>query len=138
MNHVALQVDDVAATGAFYTEVLGLAAASPPSMTPEMVALIAHLKAVAKTSGPTGGMWIEAPGGQIHLIRAEKAEGPVNPFGPHLAFEVESFDEAKQTLMEHGLAFIETPDGSPFRQLWLMDPSGNTVELWMKSPGFLA
>ena len=76
-------------------------------------------------------MWVEAPGSQIHLIRAENTEGRVNPFGPHLAFEVESFDEAKQTLIEHGLAFVEAPDSSPFGQLWLLDPSGNTVELWM-------
>ena len=132
IDHVALHVDDVAATSAFYTEVLGLAAGTPPSMTPEMVALISHLKAVTKTSGPTEGMWVEPPGGQVHLIRAEKTEDRVNPFGPHLAFEVEDFDDAKQILTGRGLSFVEAPDGSPFRQLWVLDPSGNTVELWMK------
>ena len=41
----------------------------------------------------------------------------------HIAFEVEDFDEAKRTLEERGLEYIEAPDGLPFRQLWLLDPN---------------
>jgi Glyoxalase/Bleomycin resistance protein/Dioxygenase superfamily len=89
------------------------------------------MRTLTGTPGASGGAWVEASGSQIHLIRAERTEGRANPFGPHLAFEVEDFDEAKRTLAERSISFVEAPDGLPFRQLWLLDPSGNTVELWV-------
>ena len=133
IDHVAIQIDDVAASTAFYTGVLGLALASMPERTPDSVARLQELRDKVGTPSPTGGKWVEAPGTQIHMIQAEKAEGVANPFGPHLAFEVEDFEEAKRSLDERGLTYVEAPGGiAPFRQLWLLDPSGNTVELWFR------
>jgi len=131
IDHVAIHVDDVAATGAFYTDVLGLERVAPPStMT---VRARADLQLAVGTPPPTGGMWVEAPGSQVHMIRAERVEGVPNPFGPHVAFEVDDFDAAKRTLAERGLHYVEAPASAiPFKQLWLLDPSGNTVELWAR------
>jgi catechol 2,3-dioxygenase-like lactoylglutathione lyase family enzyme len=113
-------------TVAFYTDVLGLPPAPMMAVTPAIIASIGKLRA----PGARGGAWVEAPGTQIHLIRAERTEGRLNPLGPHLALEVADFDEIKQALAERGIYFVEAPDGLPFRQLWILDPSGNTVELW--------
>ena len=79
MDHVAVRIDDVEATAAFYSE-----------------------------------------GGQ----------GRINPFGAHLALEVEDFAAARQSLDDQGVPYVEAPPGPPTHQLWLLDPSGNTVELW--------
>ena len=131
IDHVALHVEDVAATGAFYTDVLGLAPVPfPTAANPSGHSFMAELQERTRTSGPTGGMWVQAGDSQIHMIKAEISEGRANPFGPHLAFEVEDFDEAKSDLERRGLSYVEAPEGLPFRQLWLLDPSGNTVEIW--------
>ena len=52
-------------------------------------------------------MWVAVPGSQIHMIKAERTEGVANPFGPHVAFEVEDFEEAKRTLDERGLSYTK-------------------------------
>ena len=131
IDHVALHVEDVEATGAFYTEVLGLARVPRPvGPNPNGVAVVTDLSSRAGTPGPTGGMWVQVGQSQIHMIQAERTEGRINPFGPHLALEVEDFDEAKDDLDQRGLTYVEAADGLPFRQLWLLDPSGNTVEIW--------
>ena len=75
-------------------------------------------------------MWVQAGPSQIHMTRAEHTRNRANPFGAHIAFEVEDFEGAKADLNRRGLSYVEAPSGPPFRQLWLLDPSGNTVELW--------
>jgi catechol 2,3-dioxygenase-like lactoylglutathione lyase family enzyme len=130
IDHVAIRVSDVAASAEFYTGLLGLAPAPLPAATsPDFRQ---RMQAASGAPAPTGGMWVEVPGSQIHMIKAERTEGIANPFGPHIAFEVEDFEEAKRTLDEHGLTYTEAPDGMPFRQLWLLDPNGNTIELWVR------
>ena len=78
----------------------------------------------------TGGMWIQVAESQIHMLKSEGAHGRANPFGAHLALEVEDFAAARQTLDDQKIAYVEAPDGPPTHQLWLLDPSGNTIELW--------
>ena len=130
IDHVGIRISDVQETTAFYTDVLGLSPVPLPPRTPESVAAHQDLREKVATPAPTGGMWVEAPGTQIHMIRADKAEGVANPFGPHVAFEVEDFEEAKRALDARGLTYVEAPGGiGPFRQLFLLDPSANTVEL---------
>jgi len=132
IDHVALSVDNVAETAAFYVDVLGLA---PVPTRKTMAAarspdFFKELESRTGTSRATGGLWLQLPGSQVHMIKADSAEGRANPFGPHVAYEVDNFDEAKGDLDGRGLGYVEAPDGLPFRQLWLLDPSGNTVELW--------
>lgn len=129
IDHVAIHVDDVARTASFYTEVLGCTRTAPvaaPSGRREA------LQAAVGTPAPTGGFWVDLPGSQIHAIKADRTSGIINPFGPHVAFEVEDFDEAKRDLDARALEYVEAPEGTPVRQLWLLDPSGNTIEIWAR------
>lgn len=133
MDHVALRIDDVEASEAFYSGILGLPRVAPTmgTMTPaEMNEFRSILRQRTGTPPAGGGMWIQVAENQIHMIQSEKVDGRINPFGAHLALEVEDFDAAKQSLEARNIAYVEAPDGPPVRQLWLLDPSGNTVELW--------
>lgn len=134
MHHIGLHIDDVAASTEFYVGVLGLSPASMPAATDAERARFKDLITAAKTPPPSGVMWIEAPGGmQIHMLKADSAEGLPNPFGPHVAFEVEDLEESKRELDARGIPYVVGPSYDAFRQLWLLDPSGNTVELWIKA-----
>ena len=133
MDHVALRIDDVDASAAFYSGLLGLPRVTPEmgTMTPaEMNEFRAVLQTRTETPVATGGMWIQVGDNQIHMLKSEKAHGRANPFGAHLALEVEDFAAAKQTLDDQNITYVEAPDGPPTQQLWLLDPSGNTIELW--------
>ena len=133
MDHVALRIDDVDATETFYSDVLGLPRVPPDmgDLTPaQMNAFRAALQTRTGTPLATGGMWIQVGDRQIHMMKSERVEGRINPFGAHVAFEVEDFEAAKRDLEARNLSYVEAPDGPPIRQLWLLDPGGNTVELW--------
>jgi catechol 2,3-dioxygenase-like lactoylglutathione lyase family enzyme len=131
INHVAMHVDDINETAAFYTGLLGLAPIRPP-MDEDQRKGFQSWQATVGTPRPDGGMWVGVPGGELHLIKADQVAGATNPFGPHIALEVEDFDEAKRTLDERGIQYLEGPDGLPFRQLWMADPNRNTIELWQR------
>ena len=135
IDHVALRIDDVAASEAFYSGLLGLPRIAPQTgalSAADMTAFRADLQAQTGTPLPGGGLWVQVGDSQIHMIKAEKAEGRVNPFGAHLAMEVDDFEAAKRELDARNLAYVEAPPGMPVLQLWLLDPSGNTVELFAK------
>jgi catechol 2,3-dioxygenase-like lactoylglutathione lyase family enzyme len=130
-NHVALRITDPERSRNFYTNVLGLKIAPFPKMDPEQArSMRTRLIAAAGTPGPTGGLWVEAPdGNQIHLISAVGGEGAINPFGPHLALDVEDFDATKRELNAMNIRLLESPVDLAGRQLWILDPDGNTIEL---------
>ena len=134
INHVAVRADDLAATARFYADVLGLEPAPMPAMGPDDRERFAML--TAATSGPpfSGVAWMEAGGCQIHIIAAPPRTAPgASPFGAHLALEVADFEAARSDLARRGIAYLEGPEGLPVRQLWIADPSGNTIELWFRS-----
>lgn len=119
LNHYTIRCADLAATRAFYTEVLGLEEGPRP---------------------PLGfpGHWLYA-GGQpvVHLVgpRADDAARPPRAAGPtglfdHIAFSARGLREMKARLMAAGVAFEERlvpRDGQT--QLFLRDPDGVAVEL---------
>jgi catechol 2,3-dioxygenase-like lactoylglutathione lyase family enzyme len=109
--HSALRVTDADRSISFYENVLGLKRSS------------------SRPNFGFGGAWMEVGNNQIHLISAEKREGVINPLGPHVALDVEDFDETKRALTEMGIEFLEAPSNMAGRQLWILDPDGNTVEL---------
>lgn len=129
INHVALHADDATATAAFYANLFGFESVRPPAAPSGRRE---ELQRRANTPPATGGAWVALPGAELHFIAAERASGTPNPFGPHLAFEVEDFDGAKRELEANGVRFVEAPDMIEVRQLWFLDPSGNTIELWSK------
>ena len=130
INHVALRIGDTERARGFYHQVLGLKTASMPRIDPEQARrFFEGMAASTPAARPTGGVWFEVGNGQLHLISAEKHEGVINPFGPHIAIEVEDFEETKRTLTKRGVKFIEAPAQMVGRQLWVLDPDGNTIEL---------
>ena len=111
LAHSALRITDADRAISFYDKVLGL---KPLSSRPNF---------------GFGGAWLGVGNNQIHLISAEKREGVINPLGPHVALEVEDYEETKRSLKEMGIEFLEAPSNIAGRQLWILDPDGNTVEL---------
>jgi catechol 2,3-dioxygenase-like lactoylglutathione lyase family enzyme len=131
INHTALRITDPKRAQDFYTKVLGLKVVPFPAMTDATRKFGASLTAAAGTPAPTGGLWVEAPDGkQLHLIAAPVASGKINPFGPHIAIEVEDIVEARRSLEGQGIEYLAAPEGMPFAQLWVLDPDGSTIELW--------
>lgn len=135
IDHVALRVDVLDATAQFYVEVLNLAPAPTPAMGPELPEQLSTLVDRAGGEAPSGIAWLNVGASQIHLIAAPPRAAPgASPFGSHLALEVEDYDEARSDIVARSIPFIEGPDGGAVRQLWIADPSGNTIELWWKRP----
>ena len=111
LNHAAFRVTDVAKSTEFYENVVGL-------------------KRIDRPNFPFGGAWYGIGNNALHLISSEGMGRKPDPLGPHIAFEVEDFEETKRALKEKGIEFLEAPAGMGVgRQLWITDPDGNTVEL---------
>jgi len=112
LHHVSINVSDVDAALAFYTDVLGLS---------------------ERTDRPDfgfGGAWLDAGDQQIHLLGA----GAPPNLGQHLALRVPDLDVAVAEVRSRG---VDVTDPSPVgagRQAFLVDPSGNAVELY-EGPG---
>lgn len=109
-SHVSLRVTDAERAKRFYREVLGL-------------------KEVPRPDLPFAGAWYGIGANQLHLISSEKLGAGIDPKAPHFALDIEDFDAAKQTLKQLGIDFLENPNAVGGRQLWLLDPDGNLVEL---------
>ena len=107
VHHVSVNVTDVAASVAFYTEVLG---------------------ATVRPDRPDfgfGGAWLDVGDQQIHLI-----EAPAPPsMGQHFAVRVADFAAAVADVRAHGVAVSDPSPVATSLQAFLSDPSGNQIEL---------
>jgi len=113
IDHVALNVDDVPAAIAFYTEVMGLTLRDD---RPEL---------------GVAGAWLDAGGQQVHLI----ALPPPNNMGQHFALLYANIDEVVARLRSLGQSVSDPASSSPRRrQAFLQDPFGNTIELHQHDP----
>lgn len=111
LNHAAFRVSNVEKAANFYENVLGL-------------------KRITRPDFPFGGAWYGIGSNALHIISSENRGRKPDPLGAHVAFEVEDFGETKRTLKEMGIEFLEAPSSmGAGRQLWIVDPDGNTVEL---------
>jgi catechol 2,3-dioxygenase-like lactoylglutathione lyase family enzyme len=110
-NHSAVRISDAERATAFYEKVLGLSRIPRPNF-------------------PFAGAWYGVGSNAIHLISSENRGRKPDPLGAHIAFDVEDFDETKRALGEMGIEFLEAPANmGAGRQLWILDPDGNTIEL---------
>jgi catechol 2,3-dioxygenase-like lactoylglutathione lyase family enzyme len=110
-NHAALRVSNIDKATDFYENIVGL-------------------KRIPRPDFGFPGAWYGIGANALHLISSENHGRKPDPLGPHVAFLVEDFDETKRTLKEKGVEFLEAPAGMGVgRQLWILDPDGNTVEL---------
>jgi glyoxylase I family protein len=107
VHHVSINVADVAASTAFYTEVLG---------------------GTVRDDRPNfgvGGAWIDLGDAQVHLI-----ETAVPPnLGQHFAILVDDLDGAVDELRSKGYDVGDPKPVGTNRQTFIVDPSGNAVEL---------
>ena len=106
LNHASVRVSDVARSREFYEGLLGLATAPRPDLG-------------------FPGVWYALGGTQLHLIQQGKLFEDIDPTDPHLAVEVESLDDVRRALADHGIPCRDF--GGP--QLWIRDPDGNVIEI---------
>jgi glyoxylase I family protein len=107
VHHVSINVDDVGAAVGFYVDVLGLRVRDD---RPDI---------------GVAGVWLDAGGQQVHLIRNELPAAK----GQHFALLVEDIDEVVGELRSRD---VEVSDPSPIGtslQAFLTDPAGNLIEL---------
>lgn len=112
LHHVSINVSDVDAAIAFYTDILGLT------------------ERADRPDFGFGGAWLDAGDQQIHLLGA----GPPQNLGQHLALRVHDLDAAVAEVRGHGIDITDPSPVGAGRQAFLVDPSGNAVELF-EGPG---
>lgn len=117
LDHIALHVADVEASGAFYRDVLQLAPLPRPAFD-------------------FPGAWFRLGKSQeLHLIG--NREQPVHSHnrGNHFALLVDDLDAWEAQLQKHSVFHLPRktrPDGA--QQLFLLDPDGHYVELYAGVP----
>jgi catechol 2,3-dioxygenase-like lactoylglutathione lyase family enzyme len=109
VQHIALNVTDLAAARTFYLEHLGLDEIDRPDFG-------------------VPGIWMACGATQIHLVEVDE-NMPAD--GQHFAFEVDDMDAIVGDLRAKD---VEVSDPFEFaagagRQAFLKDPSGNLIEL---------
>lgn len=108
VHHVSVNVPDVPAAIAFYTDVLG-----------------GSLRGDRPDFG-FGGAWIDLGASQVHLLEA----GAPPVLGQHFAVAVADLDAAVAELRGRGVIVADPSPVGPGRQTFVSDPAGNTVELY--------
>jgi catechol 2,3-dioxygenase-like lactoylglutathione lyase family enzyme len=106
LDHASLRIADLTRSRQFYEGLLGLGPAPRPDLG-------------------VPGVWYDVGGTQLHLIEQRKVIDGIDPTDPHVAFEVRSLTEVKQTLDARGIPYLALGGD----QLWIHDPDGNVVEL---------
>ena len=113
IDHVALNVLDVPAALAFYTEVLGLTQRDD------------------RPDFGIAGAWLNAGDQQVHLIELP----PPNGMGQHFALLYEDIGAVVERLRAQGITVSDPAASSPGRrQAFLNDPWGNSIELHQHDP----
>ncbi len=120
VNHIARVTRDLAASRAFYRDVLGFTELSRPDF-----------------GFPSA--WLFNYGVQIHLIATATGETPeaeISIRADHVAFHVEETDEVERLLKEHGIPYKSNfVAGTGVTQLFFHDPDGNHIEIGNYPPG---
>ena len=118
LDHVNVCTEDLAATRAFYVDVLGLTEGPRPNFGID-------------------GLWLyvgDAP--IVHIVLEDKARPPRGAID-HFSFAVADFDAALARMTAAGIRYaaMDIPDGFG-RQAFVTDPNGVTVELtWRPAQG---
>lgn len=111
VQHVGIPADDVAATAAFYEDILGLIRLERPT-----------------SSSGVPGAWLDLGNGQMVHI-AQRSPDPTLPI-QHFALSVADFDSVVADLRQRGVE-VQVRSYVPGygHQAFIRDPSGNILEL---------
>lgn len=123
LHHVSIEVRDLVASVAFYTQVIGLRQVDRPAF-------------------PSSGAWLDCAGQQVHLNHKPEMTPQIgrrfDPTGPHFALRCADFDAAVIGLRAAGYdehaadeqrrLIIHRTGLAGFAQLFLFDPDWNLVE----------
>ncbi|QDU97088.1 VOC family protein [Lignipirellula cremea] len=114
LHHIARVTHDVAASIAFYCEVLNFEVLPRPPFN-------------------FSGAWLYGYGIQIHLIENQnlptREEQAVNTRGNHAAFASSDVSLIRARLDAHGIAFKEQINAGGARQVFFCDPDGHQIEI---------
>jgi len=127
-DHVGVNVRDLAAATAWYSEAFGLRTyfeftLAGPGLSAVVLENIEHgwrIELLART-GSTAGLRAANP------LEAALTEG----YG-HFAINVPELDPVYEALLAHGAGEVMKPGPSPqpgYRFAWVSDPEGNLIEL---------
>ena len=107
VHHVSINVDDVDAALAFYTDTLGFRLRDD------------------RPDFAFGGAWLDVGGQQVHLIAGSVPDAK----GQHFAVQVNALDEVIAELRRRGVTVSDPVPVGRSRQAFLDDPAGNAIEL---------
>ena len=110
IHHVSINVTDVDAALGFYTGILGLTVRDD------------------RPAFGFPGAWLDAGSQQIHLIGAPTPDN----LGQHLALQVADLPATVAELRAEGIEVTDPSVVGPGLQSFLVDPSGNAVELYQR------
>lgn len=107
VHHVSINVVDVDAAVAFYTDVLGFTRRND------------------RPDFPFPGAWLDVGDQQLHLIGGDVPAAK----GQHFAIRVESIEAAVAALRARGATVSDPSPVGTGKQAFVSDPSGNLVEI---------
>jgi catechol 2,3-dioxygenase-like lactoylglutathione lyase family enzyme len=113
LDHVTIRTTDLAATQAFFTDVLGLAAGWRPGVS-------------------VPGAWLyRGKRALVHLVQVDDAPPPsAGSSLDHFAFAIDDFDGTRRMLDAAGMTYRTTAlPGADARQIFLTDLNGVSIEL---------
>ena len=113
LDHINIRTADLAATKAFFTDVLGLSEGWRPEFG-------------------FPGAWLYAGDKDVvHLVEvATPAAASAGSSLDHFAFDISDYDEALRRVKQTGLAFHEfAAPGTTVRQIFVDDSNGVRIEL---------
>jgi catechol 2,3-dioxygenase-like lactoylglutathione lyase family enzyme len=114
VHHISFRVRDLERSRRFYGDLLGL-------------------EEIPRPDFGVPGIWYDAGGTQVHLIRAPEGMHPpahddgISPLANHSAFAIADYVATREQLRARGVAVLET--SATQGQMWIRDPDGNVIEL---------
>lgn len=116
VQHISINVTDLARARRFYSDVLGLVETTRPDFD-------------------FAGAWYQIGDQQLHLIvhpptRTLRGTNDISSREGHFALRVASYAQAVERLHALGVPCLERPDNkTPWAQVYVTDPDGNVIEL---------
>ena len=118
LDHVNIRTTDLAATRAFFMDVLGLTVGWRPDF-------------------PFGGAWLYAGGRDVvHLVEVKTAGAASRGSSlDHFAFTIDDYEDTERRLTAAGIVYepVTSPDGG-IRQMFITELNGVNIELNWRPP----